>query len=166
MEVSDIDSLFEKVLFLSKRKEIDPHTKDKIITEMTIHQEDIIDIFMEDSDRIDLPERSKLSGVSILIHEGEGPIPHFHLENSAKNFYCAVRLDKAEYFKHNKYQDELNAGERKVIYKFLKEPMDKRRNKDFTRWDHLVVMWNSTIKHNKSKTYCKTLIMPNYRELK
>ena len=155
----------DKIKKIKEKNENNQHKKEKLITEMTIHEEDLNQIFLEDSDRLDIRNFTKLNGMTINIYESEGTIPHFHLEKPSSNFYSAIRLDDAKYFRHNKYQDTQNSNQRKALYKFLKQPMDEKRNKDFTRWDHLVFMWNSTIRHGHNKNYCDTIVMPNYREL-
>lgn len=86
-----------------------------------------------------------------------GAIPHFHV-TCGKLLVC-VQIEKARYFKHNRYTDELNHKQRKVLQSFLNLPFEKscRRN-----WDEVVRLWNL---NNSAFKLPENVEMPNYAQI-
>ena len=62
--------------------------------------------------------------VATHLLEGEN-IPHFHISNKEKQFYCAIRLTNPDYFIHGKYTKKLTNRQRDRVVEWLNEPYKK-----------------------------------------
>ena len=154
----------ERIRLLIEKSNKNNHSEDKLVTELMITTENIINVFLEDSERIDIRDARKLNGMSIHVYEIEGPKPHFHLEHKESNFYCAIRLDVPDYFIHDKYTGMLSSGERRALYKFLSRPYVPKKSGSYSIWEHLLDAWNHNATGNKSKCYCPATSIPDYRK--
>ena len=120
----------------------------------------ILDLFNSDNMNlvlgdIDLKKKTKLVTVELYLREGWEK-PHIHLYND--NFNCAIRLDTAEYFIHNKYKDKLNDNQAKLFNEFMKE---KNANEFLTRWQYCIETFNRQFSNHSIRL--KT--QPNYNML-
>lgn len=107
--------------------------------------------------------------IEVYVHPDDGGnIPHFHVRKysaSGKGFEweTCVRFDKAEYFKHGKYTDELpNRKTAKELDKMLRT---KRSNdpRNRTYWEFAIDMWNE---NNSAADVDINAIQPDYSQLK
>ena len=68
-----------------------------------------------------LQEMARIATVGnyeICVYSGEGPTPHFHFKNAKTGQEGCLKILENDYFKHGKYQAELNSKERKKIFNF------------------------------------------------
>lgn len=98
--------------------------------------------------------------LTIWIYGSEGPIPHFHFINKEKGIHGCVRLDRAEYFIHGRYDSTLNVYQKKALVEFLLAPSDDE-NFPGSNWSALLYTWN--VNNPKYKVPAKQ--MPDYLEL-
>lgn len=71
-----------------------------------------------------LQEMARIGNVGnyeIFVYSGECSIPHFHFKNAKTGEEGCLKILESDYFKHGKYQAELNSKERKEIFNFLKD---------------------------------------------
>lgn len=80
-------------------------------------------------------------------NRSEGLIPHFHIKKKGKYLPVAIRLDIAEYFTHNMYQETLNSCSElgKEYRKKIDNVLRKRYDENRTNWDYLVSAWNKYV---------------------
>ena len=148
----------------SKREEIknmnDKREKYRINFKPELDLDVSSEIFFESS--MTGPDISNgIGAVKISVYDSEKEIPHFHVWNEAKNFWCSIKFNTAEYFIHDKYVDTLKPKQIKILVKFLEEPCAKPdAPKDITNWDYLKIQWNRS-KNNIAK--CTEDEMPDYK---
>lgn len=115
-----------------------------------------------------LLEMAKIGNINDLVlyvrTNDPGNYPHFHMVDEAtlgQQFYCCVRIDCAQYFKHTGKEGGLNSKRRKELVEFLQSPSEDEPEK--TNWKVVLVEWN---RNNSTKKVPLDLQMPNYKELK
>ena len=106
---------------------------------------------------IKLPKKGKCI-LEIRTREGNN-VPHFHIIGVSKKFYCAVCLNKAKYFKHGKWVDELNNEQKEKLQSILLE----KEEDGMTKWESMVDHWNNS--HFDAKDKVDKDNMPDYTEL-
>jgi hypothetical protein len=98
----------------------------------------------------------------VFISGNEANIPHLHIYNESESFYCCVRLDKADYFFHDKNTNTLS----KYLKKKFTDFMNKKVNKGFsiyiTNWVYSVILWNDNNPMYKMKA---DISIPDYMTL-
>lgn len=108
----------------------------------------------------EMAEIGRYKGLQIKIYGSEGPIPHFHFEDSKRK--GCICLKEAKYFKHGKYQDTLKTKELKDLVEFLKSPHKFFGKYGMTNWQVICVYWGD---NNLDYQVDVELPMPNYLEL-
>lgn len=93
-----------------------------------------------------------------IYTDDPGKIPHFHFKGD--NLDGCIRIDKAEYFPHNKHTSKLNSKQIKHLIKFLKSPY---KNWGISNWKYLVALWND---NNSDISFPDDAEMPDYTLLK
>lgn len=99
--------------------------------------------------------------LEVWIYASEGPVPHFHFKNSAKNIEGCIKLTASEYFSHNGKGNTLNSSQRKALMNFLFAPSEDLPT--ITNWQALVFLWNS---NNRNYQIPNNTPMPDYSLLK
>lgn len=116
-------------------------------------------IGMKFQDRVSV-EGVKTCVISVFGREGKF-VPHFHIISVDKDFLCAIKLDKPEYFIHTKYKDKLpNRKSREFIDEYLRKPYKKEEK---TIWDKMINDWDEI--HETDYT-SKLKDQPDYKKLK
>lgn len=99
----------------------------------------------------------------ISVFSDEGPTPHFHFMNTQTGEQGCIKILACEYFKHGKYQAELNSGEKKELQTFLSEQTkDEIFKEGTTNFKVICHEWN---KNNPSTQVDLNTKLPNYRNL-
>lgn len=86
----------------------------------------------------------------MITSDGGRPQAHVHITRKKGNhIYTCIKLDKAEYFLHDKYKDKLTKDQVESLMKFFNSPSDQPvyrfMGKDYklkTQWDFTVIQWN------------------------
>jgi len=114
-----------------------------------------------------LQEMARIATVGnyeICVYSGECPTPHFHFKNAKTGKEGCLKILENDYFKHGKYQAELNSKERKEIFNFLKE---NTKNKIYaagtTNFQIICNEWNI---NNDSNPVPLDSKLPDYTVLK
>lgn len=87
----------------------------------------------------------------IVVFENEGNIPHFHVYDKQTKRLICFKIEKAEYFKHGKYQNELMRDERKDLQKWLSLPNEDiwRDKKEISsNYREICIEWNRNNRGN------------------
>lgn len=113
----------------------------------------------------EMPERDinlsgKAGNCKVIMWGKEGKnIPHFHIKSKSKKFNVAICLDKAMYFKHGIYINELNIRQKKKLQKCLETKcLDGN-----TLWEIFVNHWNDSEEGMKNKVLLKNI--PDYTKM-
>lgn len=114
-----------------------------------------------------LQEMAKIATVGhyeLSVYSDEGPTPHFHFKNLQKeNEEGCLKILESDYFKHGRYQAELNSQQRKEIYEFLnQETTEEIYREGTTNFQVICHEWN---KNNSQYTISLDTPLPNYRNL-
>ena len=98
----------------------------------------------------------------INVYSKEGNIPHFHIINNQTHEETCVRIDCAEYFKHNSKQMELTSKQKKELYNFLTSisPYEEDDNKMY-----YYLIWEEWNRNNRKNRIPKPTKIPNYKDL-
>lgn len=109
---------------------------------------------------LEMAEIGRFNGLQIKVFGSEGPVPHFHFEDTERK--GCIQLKEARYFKHGKYQDELKSGELDDLIDFLEGPHKFFGQYGLTNWQVICVYWGD---NNPQYQVDVKLPMPDYREL-
>ena len=112
---------------------------------------------------LEMSEIGRFDEYKILVYGAEGPISHFHFESIKSRKRGCIRLDKAEYFFHGKYQDKLNSKEIKNLIHFLNSPHKFFGKSGYNNWQIICVYWGD---NNLDFQVDIDSPMPDYNQLK
>lgn len=98
--------------------------------------------------------------LTIRIFAEDGPVPYFHFVNKEAVIHGCIRLDRAEYFVHNRYMSTLSDNQKKALVEFLLAPVDDE-NFPGSNWSALLYAWNT----NNPQYKVSIKQMPDYLEL-
>lgn len=133
---------------------------------MTLDYENILGESEEQGETKHLQEMARIGNVGtflISVFSDEGPTPHFHFMNTKTGAQGCIKILECSYFKHGKYQAELNSGERKEIQQFLeKQTFDEIYRDGTTNFKVICHEWN---KNNPEHTIGIDTKLPDYRKL-
>lgn len=107
-----------------------------------------------------------IGNFELCVYSGEGPVPHFHFKNTESGTEGCLKILEADYFKHGRYQAELNSKERKTIYEFLQKEDEESKGfaeKGTTNFKVVCYEWN---KNNPENKIPLTSTVPDYANLK
>lgn len=121
------------------------------------------DIYRQSQHFQEMARIGKVGDFIISVFSDEGPIPHFHFMNTQTGQQGCLMIQTNEYFKHGKYQAELNSGERKQMQSFLESITAEQIYKEGTT--NFMVICHEWNKNNPSNTIDINTPIPNYREL-
>ena len=105
----------------------------------------------------------KISGECIVeVYPSEGPIPHFHLYTSNKEFSTAICLLTNKYFGHgDKYEETLTSGQCKQLNRWMSSPHHK--HKGFSNWMEAIAEWNRS--NPEFRVIASAYEQPDYSEM-
>ena len=117
----------------------------------------------------DLVEMAVLGDFSpkytVRVYQEGGPTPHFHIDNKQTGESCCVRIDKAEYFNHEKHMTKfLTAKLKKNLVDWLNSNSSDYSilNINLTLYQNICILWNQ---NNPNWKLEKIPDMPNYLEI-
>lgn len=89
-----------------------------------------------------------------IYTDDPGSIPHLHFKSD--NLDGCIRLDKAEYFPHNRHTSTLNSRQVRSLVRFLKSYNSRWK---MSNWDVVVKLWND---NNSDVEIDDSAPMPDY----
>lgn len=105
----------------------------------------------------------KLGELKINVYANEGPIPHFHIESTDRNFICCVEIYHPNYFSHDNKIDKLTDRQVKDLNKFMSTKFKPRP--DFTVWEAIDFYWVAFNDPERKKYNNYTFYQPDYSKL-
>lgn len=102
----------------------------------------------------------------IYVNNGEGPLPHFHLESKDKKTDICICIYSPHYFDHGKHTGSLNSQQREILDKWLREPDEEMK---VSRWNVIEYLWflnNPQYNNPKFRPPVAQRIQPDYTKLK
>lgn len=115
---------------------------------------------------LEMASIGQFQSYKIAVFENEGNIPHFHVYDKQTKRLICFKIEKAEYFKHGKYQNELMRDERKDLQKWLSLPNESMWNAShqvFSNYKMICVLWNMNNKGNEVDVNRK---IPDYEHMR
>lgn len=94
----------------------------------------------------------EFSSYKITVFENEGNVPHFHVYDKQTKRLICLKIGKPEYFKHGKYQNELDRDERKLLQKWLSLPNEEfweDNHQVITNYEVICILWNMNNRGNR-----------------
>ena len=111
---------------------------------------------------LEMAEIGEFQSYRVSVFTNEGNTPHFHVyDRQTKRLIC-LKIGKAEYFKHGKYQNELLRDERKDLQRWLALPNEdawRDRKEVSSNYREICIEWN---RNNKGNRVDVDQPIPNY----
>lgn len=107
---------------------------------------------------------SGLGDYKIQVFNNEGPIPHFHITNEAKNFRSCICIYEPLYFNHGSKISRLDSAQRKILDSWLrKSTVSIAAKGKLTNWEAISFAWDML--ENSMVNAPKNQVQPDYTRL-